>query len=321
MDWKTLLNDDPTAWLLEESNPSVRYFTLKWLLDKPETDREVSAVLEAIARSEPVRKIIAAQRPEGYWGSDPHPHKTYGHLSLLHWLGYRGNGAVRKAIDYRIGGCLNAEGAYVMELKGRMAYLPCHGGNLLRQMLRFGYRDDLRTRSLLKWLLDVQEEDGVWMCVSKKAPLPCLWATADVLRAIEDLPFAWQDSRVIVARERAVDTFLKSNLYKYPGARAKVSDRWFEFGFPLRWDSDVLEVLELIAPFVDPDDDRIQEGLSLVMGKQDGQGRWPCEKRPKGGMWMGRFIIFEPLGEPSKWVTLHAMNMLRRLYSPKSEAN
>jgi hypothetical protein len=315
MEYRSFLNDDPTPWLLEPSNPSVRYFALKWLLDKPEGDSAVSAARAAISRSEPVHKIIAAQRPEGYWGSDPHPHKTYGHLSLLHWLGHQGNGAVRKAIDYRIAGCLNAEGAYVMELKGRAAFLPCHGGDLLRQMLRFGYREDPRTRSLLEWLLKVQEHDGVWMCISKKTPLPCLWATADVLRALQDLPIGWRDSRVIEAQERAVETFLKSKLYRYPGARTKVSDRWFKFGYPLRWDSDVLEILELIAPFVDPDDDRIQEGLSLVMGKQDGHGRWSCEKRPKGGKWMGKFITFEPIGEPSKWVTLHALHMLKRLYS------
>ena len=52
--WKDLLNADPTDWLLEESNPSVRYFALRWLLDKPETDPEVVAASEAIAQSEPV---------------------------------------------------------------------------------------------------------------------------------------------------------------------------------------------------------------------------------------------------------------------------
>ncbi len=318
MDWKAPLNDDPTAWLLEESDPSVRYFALRWLLERPEGDPEVNAALEAISRSKPVRQIIAAQRPEGYWGSDPHPHKSYGHLSLLHWLGYRGNGAVRRALDYRIEGCLDARGAYVMELKGRRAFLPCHGGNLLQQMLRFGYRDDPRTRSLLDWLLEVQEDDGVWVCISKKTPLPCLWATADVLRALEDLPTAWRNARTTEAQELAVEAFLRAGLYRYPGARTKVSERWFEFGYPLRWDSDILEALELIAPFVDPEDEDIQEGLSMVLEKQDGQGRWPCEKRPKGGMWMGRFINFEPLGAASKWVTLHAMNMLKRLSSPRS---
>jgi hypothetical protein len=34
-DWKSVLKADPVDWLLEKDNPSVRYFTLSQLLDKP----------------------------------------------------------------------------------------------------------------------------------------------------------------------------------------------------------------------------------------------------------------------------------------------
>ena len=37
-DWRSILNADPTEWLLEKQNPSVRYFTLNEILDKPEND-------------------------------------------------------------------------------------------------------------------------------------------------------------------------------------------------------------------------------------------------------------------------------------------
>ncbi len=37
-DWRAALKADPTNWLLEEENPSVRYFTLKDILDRPEND-------------------------------------------------------------------------------------------------------------------------------------------------------------------------------------------------------------------------------------------------------------------------------------------
>lgn len=57
--WKSLLNRDATDWLLEESNPSVRYFTLRWLLDKSESDKEVVKAKQAIAQSAPVQKLIA----------------------------------------------------------------------------------------------------------------------------------------------------------------------------------------------------------------------------------------------------------------------
>jgi hypothetical protein len=50
------------------------------------------------------------------------------------------------------------------------------------------------------------------------------------------------------------------------------------------------------------------------MEKQDEKGRWPCEKHAKGGGWMKRFVEFEEIGKPSKWVTLHALKTLKTLY-------
>jgi hypothetical protein len=111
--WKSFLKDDATDWLLEESNPSVQYFTLRWLLDRSESDPEVVAASQAIAQSAPIQKILKRQRPEGYWGSDSRPHHgTRGYLALLMWLGHKGNGAVRKAMDYRLDGCILEDGAY-----------------------------------------------------------------------------------------------------------------------------------------------------------------------------------------------------------------
>jgi hypothetical protein len=313
-DWKSLLNDDATHWLLEESNPSIRYFTLRWLLDKSESDPEVVAASQMIAQSSPIQKILKRQRPAGYWGSDSRAHHgTTGYMILFMWLGYRGNGAVSKAMDYRINGCLLDDGAYGIELKGRTFLAPCHGADLLRQMLWYGYLDDPRTRALLEWLLRIQNVEGAWPCVSKVKPFSCLWATAVVLRAYRDLPSDWLTVKVVESRHRAIDLFLNSNLYQQK--QSKTSPRWFQFGFPLRFDTDILEVLELVAPFVTPEDERIQEGISLVMEKQDEKGRWPCEKHPNGGMWINKFVALEEIGKPSKWVTLHALKMLKTLHS------
>ncbi|MDI6768172.1 MAG: hypothetical protein QMD04_00680 [Anaerolineales bacterium] len=45
----------------------MRYFTLRHLLDRPENDAEVAATRRAIMDSEPVQKILARQKAEGYW--------------------------------------------------------------------------------------------------------------------------------------------------------------------------------------------------------------------------------------------------------------
>jgi len=312
--WKTVLNADPTDWLLEPSHPSVRYFTLRWILDRPEDDPEVVLAAQAIAQSAPIQKLISRQHPEGYWGTDARPHHgTKRYLGILQWLGYRDGSGIRRAMDYLITGCLQEDGSYAVELKGRMVKLPCHAGGLLSLMLWFGYEDDPRTRKLLTWLVDTQGEDGIWPCISKLRSFSCLWATVDILRAYRDMPENWITQSIATSRDLAIEQILDSNLYQY--GTGKVSSRWFEFGFPLRFDTDILEVLELLAPHVSPGEARIQEGLSLVLDKQTVEGRWLCEKHPKGGRWMQQFFEFEALEQPSKWVTLHALRTLKTLYN------
>ena len=316
--WKSFLNADPTDWLLEESNPHVRYFALRWLMDKPESNSQVTGVQQAIALSAPVQKILRRQRPEGYWGADARPHHGARRpLMLLLWLGAPKNDLIEKAMDYRINGCLLKDGAYGIELKGRTVLLPCHGAELLRLMLWYGYAGGSRARKLLDWLVQLQGSDGVWSCVAKVNPFPCMWASADILRAYRELPPGWITPPVEASRARAVELFLNSDLCHY--GRRKPSPDWFQFGFPLEWSSDILDVLESIAPFVNPTDERIQNALARILQKQDRQGRWACEKHPRGGKCNEQYVELDKIGEPSKWVTLHAANMLKRLYAARGK--
>ncbi len=80
-----------------------------------------------------------------------------------------------------------------------------------------------------------------------------------------------------------------------------------------------MDVLESVAPLVDPDDRRIEKGLQMVLEKQNNQGRWPCEKYPKGGNWFERYVEIDEIGAPSKWVTLHAYKMLKSLFHSSVE--
>ncbi len=69
--WKSLLKADPTNWLLEKENPSVRYLTLTEILDKTEIDPEVMKAKNEIILIGAVPEILAEQRTEGYARAHP----------------------------------------------------------------------------------------------------------------------------------------------------------------------------------------------------------------------------------------------------------
>ena len=65
--WKSLLKQDQTKWLLEDDNPSVRYFTLIDLLEQNEDDAEVKKTKKQIMETGIVPLILEKQNPGGYW--------------------------------------------------------------------------------------------------------------------------------------------------------------------------------------------------------------------------------------------------------------
>ena len=311
------MNQDSTGWLLEETNPSVRYFALRWLLDRAEDDPEVLAAHKAVGCSEPVQRLLDAQRPEGYWGRDKRPyHGVSKHLITLVHLGYRGDDErLHRAIEYLFDRAQMEDGAFSCDKfgQGRSEVIPCFTANAVRFLHWFGYGDDERTERALDYLLRTQLDDGGWLCYERvKKTHACFWATAKVLRAFEALPQEKQTAQVLGAQQRAVDLLLDNGLYRHHSEFGKVSTRWFEFARPLFASTDVLEVLELITPSVSLDDQRMQEGLEIVLGKRDEFGRWPTERQIP--VRRDFPIEFDKPGQPSKWVTLHALVMLKALH-------
>ena len=51
---------------------------------------------------------------------------------------------------------------------------------------------------------------------------------------------------------------------------------WKKFGFPLMYQTDALEVLQILLK-LGYRDDRMKEAVELVKSKQDEQGRWVLE--------------------------------------------
>ena len=88
----------------------------------------------------------------------------------------------------------------------------------------------------------------------------------------------------------------------------KVSANWFKFIFPFSYWSDVLETAAVLADLGYGSDPRLAPVLQLILDKQDAAGRWKLENTLNGKMW----IDVEKKGQPSKWITLRALRVLKR---------
>ncbi|MGB8647448.1 MAG: nitrogen fixation protein NifH [Anaerolineae bacterium] len=313
-------------WLLEKENPSVRYLTLKHLLDKPEEDNQVRSARRAIMRSDPVRKILAAQNAEGYWvkpgaGYSPKYRSTVWQILFLAEFGADGhNGQVRKACEYLLSHSQAAHGGFsVYAAVSPSGALHCLNGNLIWSLVTLGFAGDERVCRAVDWLagsitgenFDAYFASGVagpgFRCgVNLKQP--CAWGAVKALRALVSLPREEQSARVKRATEMAVEFLLSRDLTTadYPYTR-RVSGEWFKFGFPLSYTSDILEVLFALGEAGYARDPRLLNALQVVLSKQDADGRWALKHTLNGKM----VIDVEAKGKPSKWVTLRALRVLK----------
>ena len=326
--WQSKLNDDPLPWLLEVENPSVRYWTLRDLLDRDSKDREVLAAKAAILQSAPVKKILAAQKAEGYWykpgpGYSPKYQSTVWQILFLAELGVGGtHQQVRRACDYLLTHTQAAHGGFsAMANAVPSGAVHCLNGNLIWALITLGCEDD-RVRAAVDWLVGAITGDdfdafnatvpGPGLKCGANMKQPCAWGAVKALRALAVVPKEWQTPRVKKATEMAAAFLLSRDLARadYPYT-ARVSGEWFKFGFPLSYTSDVLEALLALAQAGRGSDPRLKNAVALVLSKQDAQGRWTMKHSLNGKMWAD----IEEKGEPSKWVTLRALRVLRTIYA------
>jgi len=115
----------------------------------------------------------------------------------------------------------------------------------------------------------------------------------------EDLPRGRTVKAWVADRKQR---FLEENGY---GIR-EPKPGWLRFGFPLNYNSDVLEALLALAQIDTPMSSALEEPLRIVRSKTSEQGTWKLENTLNGKMWAD----VETKGKPSKWLTLTALRVL-----------
>jgi hypothetical protein len=326
------LPGETLAWLLEPGNPSVRRFSLTDILGRPATDTQVRRAARDIMTRGPVPRILARQKPEGCWGraEDFYARSKYKGtvwtLILLASLGANGSDPrLRRACEFVL--------RYSQDRKGGgFAYrgtarsggqpsgvLPCLTGNMTWSLIRLGMIDDPRVRRAVDWMVKYLRFDDGETRPPRGRPYDsfeacwgrhtCFDAVVKPLLALAEIPAARRTGPVRTVIRRAEEFLLRHHLFLRshdPGRWIKA--KWLKLSYPLMWDTDVLEMLLLLSR-LGCRDRRLREGLDLVLSKRDGLGRWPADQTLAGRMQ----VEIDRRGQPSKWVTLRAWSVLRKL--------
>lgn len=299
--WQKYLNGDPLPWLLEPENPSIRYWTLVDILDRPDADPEVQATRAAIAGQPLVKELFARQHPEGYWGDDETKPQTalgaVAALTLLYSLGVPPDPRTAAGCDSFLKNCQHESGGFSLTKKIRSGIFPCTTGEHLRFLVYFGLGDDPRVQAAFNFVITDMATETALDC-GRYQHRDCLWGAIAALNGLAVLPagrHAEQSQRVV---QKLADTLLEAP-YDFAGEHK----RWLTFGVPRGWD--LLSALKALAAHGYARDVRFHPLLQRVLARQDEQGRWVCGS-------VSRTWPIERRNQPSKWITLDVLRVLKQ---------
>ncbi len=331
--WKSFLKAEPTDWLLEGDNPSVKYLTLREILEESETAPEVNAARRDIMETGIIPKILAKQSPEGYWEKEEdfyirtkYKGTVWQFIILAELLADRDDPRIKKSCEFILEWSQDREsgGFSYRGSKNRggqhSGVIPCLTGNMTWSLIRFGYLNDPRIQRAIDWITTTGRFDDGSMKAPKGWPYDrfdqcwgkhtCLSGVVKEFKALAEIPPAKRSKNTKAFIQNAAEYILKHHLYKRSHNLSKVAKpKWTKLWFPWMWDVDVLELL-LILTGLGYKDPRMQDAVGLVLSKQNDRGRWNLEMT-----YNGRFQVnIEQKGKPSKWITLNALRVLKRYY-------
>jgi hypothetical protein len=330
MSWTDNLKGYPLNWLLKPSDPSVRFWALQQLLDRPLDAPDVRDAQDAVMESHPVRAILDAQSPEGHWGNpedmyNPKYRATTHCLLVLAELGSKRTPAIERGIEHVFDFQRDSGHFFMGKPKTRRGYASkvtdgcCLDANVLHYLNHFGYMDDPHTQKTIRFLLDDHaSEEGGWKCraypidPAKVFASNCFMGAAKVLRTFAAIPSKQRSSEMNAVIDREVESVLENGVYRYlrnPDGSRKDKAGWKRFGFPLFYQSDALEVLDALTR-LGVRDPRMEPAINLILDAQQGDGSWLLKHTFNGKMWAD----IDVKHEPSKWITLRALRVLKRYH-------
>jgi hypothetical protein len=304
-----MVDDQLVASLMGSSTPSIRYLTLRRLVELAEADGAVQAQRRAMTESGPIPLILARQGQGGNWKGESSfytPKYTSTHWSMMLLAELQADPAderLRRGAAFMLA---TTEKKVAEALAKREPGWECLWGNMLHYVAYAGLSDDPRAEPVIEYLCRSALESG-WRC-AWNWELPCGWGAARGLWGLAALPAAQRTGRVAEALAAGLHFLLDAYdpvAADYPNQG--VSQMWGRLNFPLFYQADVLFVLRLAALLDALDRPGAQRALAWLQGRRNKQGRWrgasPFRSRTT-------LEVAPDREETDRWVTVLALAVI-----------
>ncbi|HUQ54451.1 MAG TPA: squalene cyclase [Lentzea sp.] len=301
------------GWLLD-SDPALRWQVQRDLVGEP---AEVWQATRARVGVEGFgARLLAAQGADGMWAGgaffpagfdgkeegQPWTATTWSLNSLREWGLEPRVLHERRTVELLAAGC-------------RWEYqdLPYWGGEvdccINSWTLANGVWLGVDVEGIAEWFVGRQLEDGGWNCEwvegSTRSSFHSTLNSVKGLLAHELVTGGSEASRA--ARRRGDEYLLERELYKRLSTQEAVGEWVSRFRSPFRWGYSVLNAMEYfrLAGVKDP---RMGAAVEMIEDARQVDGTWLQGGRHPGRVW---FEVDVGEGEPSKWLTLYALRVLR----------
>lgn len=269
--------------LLNSEEPIIRYKAAVYLSGCDPEGMEAARLRAEVRQSPRVQKMLAVRSEDGKFSADAYHKWTGAHwiLSILADCGFPPDDEVVDALfepEYR---WLFSE-RHLKSIRifdGRVRRCMSQEGNALFAAVKLR-RIDEQAHELAGRIIEWQWPDGGWNCDKRpEAHVSSFHESLIPLRAIGWYARETGDARAQLCADRAVEFFLRRQLYKRATTGEVIEQRMVELHYPPFWHYDYLAGLKVMKELGRIDDPRCKTALELLASQRLADGGFPVEAR------------------------------------------
>ena len=314
-------SDPVIEWLLD-SDPAIRWQTMRDLLDAPQP--QWMAERARVETEGWGARLLSFQDADGQWAGgaflpadfDPREWREHGQpwtattysLSQLREFGLDPSSERARRTVALIGDSARWEEGGQPFWQGEVE--ECINGRTVADGAYFG----IDVSPIVDRLTGERLDDGGWNCERINGSARSSFAsTINVLEGLLEYEKATGGTPASrQARSTGEEFLLERNLFRRLGTGEPADEQFLRFLHPNRWRYDILRALDYfrssaIFTGVDPDP-RLGEAIDHLRSRRSADGTWPLDWSTEGRVW---FDVDDGPGRPSRWITLRAMRVLQ----------